>query len=76
MSSFVSNFCFSCFPLYNKEKGQILPGVNKPLDLYAIRDHFPGLKRPEIFLDNPAGTLIVQKSRDRITDKYAYAFLN
>jgi len=33
-----------------------------------IRDQFPGLKREAIFLDNPAGTQIVQKSLDRITD--------
>ena len=34
----------------------------------TIRDQFPGLKRQAIFLDNPAGTQIVQKSLDRITD--------
>ena len=39
-----------------------------PLDPEAIRDQFPGLKRPAIFLDNPAGTQITQKSLDRITD--------
>ncbi len=39
-----------------------------PLDPQAIRGHFPALKRQAIFLDNPAGTQIVQKSLDRITD--------
>ncbi len=37
-------------------------------DPHAIRDQFPGLKRSAIFLDNPAGTQIVQRSLDRITD--------
>ena len=39
-----------------------------PFDPLAIRDQFPALKRQAIFLDNPAGTQIVQKSLDRITD--------
>ncbi len=39
-----------------------------PLDPQAIRGHFPALKRQAIYLDNPAGTQIVQKSLDRITD--------
>jgi len=39
-----------------------------PLDPHTIRNHFPGLKRNAIFLDNPAGTQIVQKSLDRIND--------
>jgi len=39
-----------------------------PLDLEAIRDRFPGLKRSAIFLDNPAGTQITQSSLDRMTD--------
>ena len=39
-----------------------------PLDPRTIRAHFPALKRQAIFLDNPAGTQIVQKSLDRITD--------
>ena len=39
-----------------------------PFDPHTIRDQFPGLKRDAIFLDNPAGTQIVQKSLDRITD--------
>ena len=38
------------------------------LDLHAIRTHFPALKRQAIFLDNPAGTQIVQRSLDRITE--------
>lgn len=37
-----------------------------PLDLNTIRSQFPGLKRPAIFLDNPAGTQISQKAVDRI----------
>ena len=37
-------------------------------DPHTIRDQFPGLKRQAIFLDNPAGTQIVQRSLDRITD--------
>ena len=39
-----------------------------PLDIHAIRDKFPGLKRPAIFFDNPAGTQITQSSLDRIND--------
>ena len=39
-----------------------------PLDPQAVRGHFPALKRQAIFLDNPAGTQIVQKSLDRIND--------
>jgi len=39
-----------------------------PFDPQAIRDRFPGLKRQAIFLDNPAGTQIVQRSLDRIND--------
>src|SRR5512133_636801 len=36
------------------------------LDLAAVRAQFPALKRPTIFLDNPGGTQIAQKSLDRI----------
>jgi cysteine desulfurase family protein (TIGR01976 family) len=39
-----------------------------PLDPQNIRDQFPGLQRQAIFLDNPAGTQITQKSLNRITD--------
>jgi cysteine desulfurase family protein (TIGR01976 family) len=39
-----------------------------PLDLIKIRERFPGLKRPAIFLDNPAGTQIAQNSLDRMTE--------
>jgi len=39
-----------------------------PLDLEAIRDKFPGLKRSAIFFDNPAGTQVAQSVLDRITD--------
>ena len=38
------------------------------LDLKAIRDKFPGLKRPAIFFDNPAGTQVAQNTLDRMTD--------
>jgi cysteine desulfurase family protein (TIGR01976 family) len=37
------------------------------LDLFTIRQQFPGLRRPAIFFDNPGGTQIAQKSIDRIT---------
>ena len=36
------------------------------LNLDAIRQQFPGLKRPAIFFDNPGGTQIAQPSIDRI----------
>ena len=36
------------------------------LDLSVIRDQFPSLDRPAIFLDNPAGTQISRHSLDRI----------
>ncbi len=39
------------------------------LDLKAIRQQFPSLDRPAVFLDNPAGTQIAQHSLDRI-NKY------
>jgi len=39
-----------------------------PLDIPAIREKFPGLKRPAIFFDNPAGTQIAQTTLDRMTD--------
>jgi len=39
-----------------------------PLDLEAIRDKFPGLKRSAIFFDNPAGTQVAQSTLDRMTD--------
>jgi len=35
-------------------------------DVHAIRQQFPSLDRPAIFLDNPAGTQIVKPSLDRI----------
>jgi cysteine desulfurase family protein (TIGR01976 family) len=35
------------------------------LDIASIREHFPALKNPAIFLDNPGGTQIVQQSIDR-----------
>jgi cysteine desulfurase family protein (TIGR01976 family) len=36
------------------------------LDLALIRQQFPSLNRPAIFLDNPAGTQISKQSLDRI----------
>ena len=39
-----------------------------PLDLETIRAKFPGLKRPAIFFDNPAGTQVAQSTIDRITN--------
>jgi cysteine desulfurase family protein (TIGR01976 family) len=36
------------------------------LDLKRIREQFPALDRPAIFLDNPGGTQIVKHSLDRI----------
>ena len=36
------------------------------LDLHTIRQQFPSLDRPAIFLDNPAGTQIAKPSLDRI----------
>jgi len=38
-------------------------------DPNVIRQHFPSLDRPAIFLDNPAGTQISKESLDRI-NKY------
>lgn len=38
-----------------------------PLDLSIIREQFPALIRPAVFLDNPGGTQIARKSLDRIT---------
>ena len=35
-------------------------------DVHAIRQQFPSLNRPAIFLDNPAGTQIAKPSLDRI----------
>ena len=35
-------------------------------DVHAIRQQFPSLNRPAIFLDNPAGTQIAKLSLDRI----------
>lgn len=36
------------------------------LDIPTIRTKFPGLKRPAIFFDNPAGTQIAQSAIERI----------
>jgi cysteine desulfurase family protein (TIGR01976 family) len=37
-----------------------------PLDPNLVRQQFPALERPAIFLDNPAGTQISKQSLDRI----------
>ena len=37
-----------------------------PLDLDLIRQQFPSLNRPAVFLDNPAGTQIARQSLDHI----------
>jgi cysteine desulfurase family protein (TIGR01976 family) len=37
------------------------------LDLDVIRQQFPSLNRPAVFLDNPGGTQIAKHSLDRIT---------
>jgi cysteine desulfurase family protein (TIGR01976 family) len=37
-----------------------------PLDVSLVRQQFPSLHRPAIFLDNPAGTQISKQSLDRI----------
>jgi cysteine desulfurase family protein (TIGR01976 family) len=39
------------------------------LNLSEIREHFPALRRPSIYLDNPGGTQIAQESIDRF-NKY------
>ncbi|HKJ40227.1 MAG TPA: aminotransferase class V-fold PLP-dependent enzyme, partial [Anaerolineales bacterium] len=36
-------------------------------DVNLVRQQFPALERPAIFLDNPAGTQIAKPSLDRIT---------
>ena len=36
------------------------------IDLNAVREHFPALRRPLIYLDNPGGTQIAQESIERI----------
>jgi cysteine desulfurase family protein (TIGR01976 family) len=38
------------------------------LDLPAIRQQFPALERPTIFLDNPGGTQICRQSLERISE--------
>jgi cysteine desulfurase family protein (TIGR01976 family) len=39
-----------------------------PLNINQIRNEFPALSRPVLFLDNPGGTQITQRSLDRIQD--------
>lgn len=42
------------------------------LDLPTLREQFPSLKRPVIFLDNPGGTQITRKSLERIVAYLTY----
>jgi cysteine desulfurase family protein (TIGR01976 family) len=37
-----------------------------PIDTNFVRQQFPSLERPAVFLDNPAGTQIARQSLDRI----------
>jgi cysteine desulfurase family protein (TIGR01976 family) len=37
-----------------------------PLDLSMIREQFPALRQPAVFLDNPGGTQIAQAALDRM----------
>jgi cysteine desulfurase family protein (TIGR01976 family) len=39
-----------------------------PLDPASIREQFPALRRPAIFLDNPGGTQIAHPSLERMND--------
>src|SRR5258706_1422988 len=41
--------------------------INMSLDLAAIRERFPALNRPAVFLDNPGGTQIASFSLVRMT---------
>ena len=45
-------------------------------DLDKIRSQFPGLERNAIFLDNPAGTQITQRSLDRISQYLVHTNAN
>jgi cysteine desulfurase family protein (TIGR01976 family) len=38
------------------------------LDIATIRQQFPALRRPAIFLDNPAGTQVAQRVPERISE--------
>ncbi len=38
------------------------------LDIQQIRNRFPGLKRPAIFFDNPAGTQVAQSAIERMNE--------
>jgi cysteine desulfurase family protein (TIGR01976 family) len=46
----------------------LVDGGMRVLDLTTIRARFPGLAREAIFLDNPAGTQMVQSSLDRMNE--------
>ena len=37
------------------------------LDLAAVRQNFPALQQPVVFLDNPGGTQVAQSSLDRLS---------
>lgn len=42
--------------------------MSKPYDIHSVRAQFPALSRPVVFLDNPGGTQIAQKSINRIVE--------
>jgi len=41
--------------------------ISMPLDTSTIRQQFPALRRPAIYLDNPAGTQVAQRVPERIS---------
>ena len=51
---------------FEAEKINQLENPKIALDITAIREHFPALKCPAIFLDNPGGTQIVQQGINRM----------
>jgi cysteine desulfurase family protein (TIGR01976 family) len=52
---------YTIIPIYIQIQESIMP-----LDASLIRQQFPSLDRPAVFLDNPAGTQISKHSLDRI----------
>ncbi|MHC1781669.1 MAG: cysteine desulfurase-like protein [Anaerolineaceae bacterium] len=42
--------------------------MKKPYDIKAVRAEFPALSKPVVFLDNPGGTQIAQRSINRIVE--------
>lgn len=43
-----------------------------PLNLTQVRNHFPALARPAIFLDNPGGTQIADFCLEKVNDYYLH----